>query len=234
MNNFFKFEEDILFEDTPIDPSMKLKFRAYGNTPWFNLDGYAYPQSDGSATIFKIENAILLPKGSYSLSLNRNLKGRGDSVFLVSKDGAKKKQIGNDSIQVEQQQFFDLIFELKSGYRYFEGDFWSERQEDYGKDYQIKVALISGGLYEREKKYAVWKGDINNDGKIDWEDFVLMNLFDFPWEVELEDADDMFRMDVNGDGWVGGLDNLTLERYLCGREKLYEVEFRERLPYTES
>ena len=228
MNNFFKFEKDILFEDAPHDPSMKFRFQAYANTAWFNLNGYAYPNSDGSPTIFKIEDAVLLPVGSYALDLNRDLKGSPlDAVYLISKDGSQKEIVRNDSIQVEKQQYFDLVFEFKSNSRYLVGDNF-DFQEDYGKDYEIIIKLISGGLYERERKIAVLKGDLDEDGAITYKDLVLMNLLEFGANFE---GTDTFRWDIDNDGDIGGIDNLILEKYLKGKESLYQVEFIDEVQY---
>lgn len=222
MNNFFKFEKDISLVDYPFDPLKPFKFQAYANTAWFNLSGYC-----GYDSKMKIEDAVLLPAGSYALDLNRDLKGWGDEVYLVSKDGSRKVRVRKDSIQVEKQQYFDLVFEFKSNSYYLVGDNF-DFQEDHGKDYEIIIKLISGGLYERERKIAVLKGDLDGDGAITYKDLVLMNLLEFGANFENLDT---FRWDIDNDGNIGGIDNLVLEKYLKGKESLYQVQFIDEVQY---
>lgn len=232
MSNFFKFEKDIDIEENPIDQSTPLKFHAYGGTSWFNISGYAYPNSaTGDPTIFEIKNAFVLPSGKYEISINKELKNfdqTRDKLYFRIGDLYEEIEKEPKIITIEKQGALDFVFMLESSVRYFVGDNY-KKQEDFGKDYSIQINIISGGLYEREKKYAVLKGDLNEDGMITLQDLARMRAYILG--AEYMNETDLFRYDINGDGFVDIADLTSLALYLTGQEKIYDIEFRDEVEH---
>lgn len=234
MSNFFQFEKDIDAEQTPIGTDRILKFHAFGGSSWFNVSGYAYPNIyDEEPTIIEIKDAFVIPSGEYEISINQDLKGFSDSdgsdrIYLKIGNSYEELNSVPKIITVENQESISLVFSFQSTTHYAVGDYYKQ-QEDFGKDYSIQINLITGGLYDREKKYAVLKGDLNGDGLVDLNDVVLMRLHLLG--AELENESDSFRYDLNEDGKIDAVDLLSLQRYILGISKLYDIEFRDEVEH---
>lgn len=224
MNDFVLFKENVFF-----DIANSLYFDGYKGSNWFSLNGefrgdYISPQ------------VLTLPKGTYSISLNRALKktsdGNEDRIYLSDSQGRTFVRISTTprEFSLEKTENIHLYFMFFTGSEehYTKGEFF-EKQEDYGKDYFININVISGGLYEREKKYAVLKGDLNEDGMVTLQD--LAKLRAYTLGAEYLNETDLFRYDINGDGIIDAADLTPLRKYLIGQEKLYDIEFRDEVEH---
>ena len=220
MSNFFCFEKDIDVVEYPFDPSRPFRFKAYGGTPFFSLSGYSYP-----GTEFLLEKAFVLPKGQYQIGLDVELKGRNDKIVLRNEENNFDIELSKEQtkITVENQMELDFILIFNSDTRYLFGDNYNE-QEDYGKDYSIKVNVLSGGLYDRKTYTAVLKGDTTKDGLISMDDLLILRTHLLGGEFEEVDT---FRYDLNGDGVIDAVDLMIIRRYLSGTYPLYDVEYME-------
>ena len=220
MNDFVLFEENFSFV-----VQNSLCFEGYKESNWFSLNGKLWGE-------YISPQILTLPKGTYSISLNRPLKkdsdGNEDRIYLSDSQGGTFTRISTmpREFSLEKTENIHIYFMFFTGgdEYYTKGEFF-ERQEDYGKDYFININVVSGGQYERKKEIAVLKGDLNEDGLISTEDLVNMRLYLLG--AEFENAGDMERYDINGDGKIDAVDLLALRQYLSALYPLTDINFRE-------
>jgi hypothetical protein len=191
------------------------------------LNGKTYPDTE-----LVVGSFFVLPKGKYIISIDKPLKGESDNVYLQEKNACGEEPFSIEistipkEIEIPTQTICNLVFSFADSTNYIFGDNYSE-QEDFGKDYSIKINVISGGVYERKRYRTMIRGDANGDGKISVEDLIYHRILELGGMVEIED-DYLFRMDTNGDGTIDDYDLIAIKMDIIGSEiAIRDIEFVE-------
>jgi hypothetical protein len=86
-----------------------------------------------------------------------------------------------------------------------------EAYDNEPDDTPVKLAADSISVMSK------YPGDLNNDGKVNGKDNVLLMQYLAGWDVTIN----MTNADINGDGSVNGKDNVLLMQYLAGWSSNY-------------
>jgi hypothetical protein len=216
MNEIVIFDRDVSIS---IGQNETLKLFGFGGTNWFYLDGKYFGE-------WMTEKVFSLPKGKYSVRLNRNLKWyNNDFLYLCNNKGMTFAFLKEESVEFELEKETDVYFYFSFGganTNYFRGEYFEE-QEDYGKDYQIILKVLSGGYFDRPKEKAIICGDTNGDGRIDIEDLANVRMLLLGAKFEDESLD---RYDANGDGIIDGIDLLMIRKHILASSFIDKITYQ--------
>lgn len=223
MNEIVIFDGDVSIS---IGRNETLKLFGFGGTNWFYLDGQYFGE-------WMTEKIFSLPKGKYSVRLNKNLKGyNNELLYLCNNEGITFAFLKEESVEFELEKETDVYLYFSFGgasTRYYRGDYY-EAKEDYGKDYQIILKVLSGGYFERPKEKAIICGDTNGDGRIDIEDIANVRMLILGAEFEDES---LSRYDANDDGIIDAVDLLMIRKHTKASYFIDKIIYQEEVGESE-
>ncbi len=190
------------------------------------------------------DDSYKLKHSAYAALINRTSVCQGYAVLLyrlmleLGIDCRVISGIGNGEnhawniIQLDDKYFnadatFDTsYYQVYKKYQYFlrsdENFDDHERDEEYTKDEFYGTYPMGSENYSPEAS-AILLGDVNEDGKVNTQDRMILTRYIGKWDGYTQDKINMRAADVNEDGKINTQDRMILTRYIAkwvGYEKL--------------